>query len=129
MHLNSFYESFTIFSRFLLVVGKHDPPSEDEEGTTSIHIDSQVSSTLQQIIDAWAYQTKVHALLQPTPTICVTLPRFVDRAKIRDHITLAKTVSLPVFSGFDTAVSSHTYCLRSAILHIGSETPQATIEP
>ena len=74
------------------------------------------------MIDAWTGQFKVHALLRATPTVCVALPRFVERTKIRERIALAETISLPVFRGHDAEVALCTYYLRSVILHIGSET-------
>ena len=94
----------------------------DEEGTAPIHVDSKVSPTVQQMIDAWTGQSKVHALLRATSTVCVALPRFVERTKIRERIALAETISLPVFLGHDAEVALCTYYLRSVILHIGSET-------
>ena len=81
-----------------------------------------MSLTIQQMINSWTGQSKVHTLLRATPTVCIALPRFVERTKICDRITLAETISLPVFQGHDAEVTFCTYYLRSVILHIGSET-------
>ena len=101
----------------------------DEEGVAPIHIDSTISSTVQQMLDNRTGKPKVHALLQDTPIVCVALPRFADRTKVHERIALAETISLPDSAATTPGLSTtHTLSGRSSCI-LAPKPPQATTEP
>ena len=93
----------------------------NEEGNSPIHIDSQVCSTAQQMLDLWAGQDTARALILDSENVCIALPRFTGGPKNADPIELSDQLSIPFFPDPTDTVSWATYSLEALIIHQGSE--------
>ena len=93
----------------------------NEEGNSPIHIDSQVCSTAQQMLDLWAGQDTARALILDSENVCIALPRFTGGPKNADPIELSDQLSIPFFPDHTDTVSWATYSLEALIIHQGSE--------
>ena len=87
----------------------------------NIHIDSQVCSTAQQMLDLRAGQDTARALILDSENVCIALPRFTGGPKNADPIELSDQLSIPFFPDHTDTVSWATYSLEALIIHQGSE--------
>ena len=93
----------------------------NEEGNSPIHIDSQVCSTAQQMLDLWAGHDTARALILDSENVCIALPRFTGGPKNADPIELSDRLNIPFFPDHTDTVSWAIYSLEALIIHQGSE--------